>query len=111
MASSLRSVRRSPGSADRRFSLRGWTSVSSSDSGIGGHLDRGVHPGEVVPLEVAEEHVASWLEPDGHLPGRPVLDALDLVDRLEAVLVDAEAIDPDRQILIRQIGSHDDELV
>src|ERR671910_3345721 len=63
-----RSVRRSPGIL-----------VPRRASGIADHPYRGVHPREVVPLEVAEEDVTPGLQPYRHLLRRTILDALDLL--------------------------------
>src|SRR5919198_4949338 len=107
-----RSRRRSPTAGIRRTRRRcGTTPGPLGALGTGGSRRRGrgdleqpVHPAEVVPLEVAEEHVATGRKTELEGCGGPRGHLRQLACGVESVLVHAEAVRREREGIGGQIG-------
>ena len=70
-----------------------------------------MHPTEVVPVQVAEENVATRGQVQGKRPQRPGVDLVELSDPVQPIFVHAQPVGTEGQSVRREIRPHDHELV
>src|SRR5580765_3971480 len=65
-------------------------------------LQDGVHPAEVVTVQVAEEDVATGSQGERKRPDRPRCDVVELADPVQPVLVHAKPVGTERESVRRK---------
>src|SRR4051812_19639608 len=76
-----------------------------------GDLQHGVHPAEVVTVQVAEEDVTPRGEGEGKRPDGPRGDLVELSDPIQPVFVHAQTVGTQGESIRREVRPDDYELV
>src|SRR6476661_5369479 len=76
-----------------------------------GDLQDGVHPAQVVTVQVAEEDVATGSERQGKRPDRPRGDVVELSHPIQPVLVHAQPVGTEGESIRGKVRPDDHELV
>src|SRR5215207_2300668 len=95
---------------DRPPAAARWVALPAPTSG---DRERGIHPTQVVALQVAVQDVVAWRQVQDQ--GLAVVDveALDLVEKVDAgcFFVNRQPVGLQRQLVRGTVGSYDDDLV
>src|SRR5919106_1701173 len=95
---------------DRSPAAVRWVALAAPTSADG---ERRMHPTQVVAFQVAVQDVVAWRQAQDQGPAVVDVEALGLVEKLDAgcVFVDRQPVALQRQLVSGTVGSYDDELV